>query len=108
MFRFGFGQYMQRAFPRDDLRPISCRGKDSQGGIALTLIDSLDTLVVSAGDGWGQGAVLDGIALTLVASWDTLVVRTSAATAGGSAFVEVWDAATCGVGVQGNREAQWW
>ncbi|KAL4439416.1 hypothetical protein ABPG77_008745 [Micractinium sp. CCAP 211/92] len=46
MFRFGFGQYMQHAFPRDDLRPISCRGKDSQGGIALTLIDSLDTLIV--------------------------------------------------------------
>jgi len=46
MFRFAYGQYMQRAFPRDDLRPISCRGKDSQGGIALTLIDSLDTLVV--------------------------------------------------------------
>lgn len=56
MFRFGYGQYMQRAFPRDDLRPISCRGKDSQGGIALTLIDSLDTLVVcrrcSPGCGW--------------------------------------------------------
>lgn len=49
MFRFGFGQYMQHAFPRDDLRPISCRGKDSQGGIALTLIDSLDTLIVSGG-----------------------------------------------------------
>ena len=46
MFRFAYGQYMQRAFPRDDLRPISCRGKDSQGGIALTLIDTLDTLVV--------------------------------------------------------------
>lgn len=46
MFRFGYSQYMERAFPRDDLRPISCRGKDSQGGIALTLIDSLDTLVV--------------------------------------------------------------
>lgn len=49
MFRFGYGQYMQHAFPRDDLRPISCRGKDSQGGIALTLIDSLDTLIVSGG-----------------------------------------------------------
>ena len=46
MFRFGYGQYMQRAFPKDDLRPISCRGKNSQGGIALTLIDSLDTLIV--------------------------------------------------------------
>lgn len=47
MFRFGYGHYMRRAFPQDDLRPISCRGKDSQGGIALTLIDSLDTLIVS-------------------------------------------------------------
>ena len=46
MFRFGYGQYMQHAFPRDDLRPLSCRGTDSQGGIALTLIDSLDTLIV--------------------------------------------------------------
>ena len=32
MFRFSYSQYMQHAFPRDDLRPISCRGKDSQGG----------------------------------------------------------------------------
>ena len=32
---------------QDDLRPISCQGHNSQGGIALTLIDSLDTLVVS-------------------------------------------------------------
>jgi hypothetical protein len=47
MFRFGFNGYMEHAFPQDDLRPISCRGRDSQGGIALTLIDSLDTLVVS-------------------------------------------------------------
>ncbi|KAL4855837.1 Alpha-mannosidase I [Chlorella vulgaris] len=46
MFRFGYGHYMRRAFPQDELRPISCRGKDSQGGIALTLIDSLDTLIV--------------------------------------------------------------
>lgn len=46
MFRFGYGEYMRLAFPKDDLRPISCRGKDSQGGIALTLIDSLDTLIV--------------------------------------------------------------
>lgn len=48
MFRFGYGQYMRHAFPLDDLRPISCRGRNSQGGIALTLIDSLDTLVVGA------------------------------------------------------------
>ena len=46
MFMFGFRQYMQHAFPRDDLRPISCRGHDTQGGIANTLVDSLDTLLV--------------------------------------------------------------
>eukprot|EP00873_Tetraselmis_striata_P000992 jgi/Tetstr1/421256/TSEL_012260.t1 len=46
MFRHGFDNYMQRAFPRDDLRPISCRGSNSQGGIALSLIDALDTLIL--------------------------------------------------------------
>ena len=56
MFRFGYGQYMQRAFPKDDLRPISCRGKNSQGGIALTLIDSLDTLIVRGCCECGVGA----------------------------------------------------
>lgn len=46
MFRFGFSNYMQHAFPKDDLRPISCRGSNSQGGIALTLLDSLDALIL--------------------------------------------------------------
>ncbi len=46
MFMFGYNQYMRHAFPRDDLRPISCRGHDTQGGIANTLVDSLDTLLV--------------------------------------------------------------
>ena len=31
---------------QDEVRPISCRGHDSQGGIAITLIDALDTLLV--------------------------------------------------------------
>ena len=31
---------------QDDLRPISCQGANSQGGIALTLIDALDTLLI--------------------------------------------------------------
>lgn len=31
---------------QDDLRPISCTGTNSQGGLALTLVDALDTLVV--------------------------------------------------------------
>ena len=35
---------------QDDVRPISCRGHDSQGGVAITLIDALDTLLVSSPD----------------------------------------------------------
>eukprot|EP00210_Caulerpa_lentillifera_P000597 g578.t1 len=38
--------YMNYAFPMDDLLPISCRGSNSQGGMAITLLDSLDTLIV--------------------------------------------------------------
>ena len=46
MFMFGYSNYMQHAFPMDDLRPISCGGHNTQGGIANTLIDSLDALMV--------------------------------------------------------------
>lgn len=49
MFHHGWSNYMRHAFPKDDLRPLSCRGKNSQGGIGLTLIDALDTLLVGAG-----------------------------------------------------------
>lgn len=31
---------------QDELRPITCGGHDSQGGIAITLIDALDSLIV--------------------------------------------------------------
>lgn len=34
------------ALCQDDLRPLSCNGSDSQGGIGLTTLDSLDTLLV--------------------------------------------------------------
>lgn len=47
MFFFSFDNYITHAFPKDELRPISCKGHDSQGGIAITLLDALDTLVVS-------------------------------------------------------------
>jgi Glycosyl hydrolase family 47 len=43
---FGFRGYMAHAFPHDDLRPLSCRGHDTQGGFGNTLVDVLDTLVV--------------------------------------------------------------
>ncbi|EKX52850.1 hypothetical protein GUITHDRAFT_64693 [Guillardia theta CCMP2712] len=48
MFEFSFNGYMQWAYPYDELRPISCSGKDlfGQGGYKLTLIDALDTLAI--------------------------------------------------------------
>ena len=71
MFMFAFQNYLEHAFPKvgpsasacwhmrhvqqadaecmcvqDDLRPLSCTGSESQGGIALTLIDALDTLLL--------------------------------------------------------------
>lgn len=48
MFMFSFRGYMAHAFPHDDLRPLSCRGHDTQGGFGNTLVDVLDTLVVRA------------------------------------------------------------
>lgn len=32
---------------QDNLLPVSCKGQDWQGGIGLTLVDALDTLLVS-------------------------------------------------------------
>ncbi|VDM70067.1 unnamed protein product [Strongylus vulgaris] len=59
MFYFGYENYMSHAFPADELDPIHCRGRghdygnpsnininDVLGDYSLTLIDSLDTLVV--------------------------------------------------------------
>nr|XP_043633628.1 alpha-mannosidase I MNS4 isoform X1 [Erigeron canadensis] len=46
MFYHAFDGYMDHAFPRDELKPLSCQGEDTLGGYALTLIDSLDTLAL--------------------------------------------------------------
>lgn len=46
LFKHAFGSYMAHAFPMDELRPLSCNGTDSFGGVSVTLIDSLDTLAV--------------------------------------------------------------
>ncbi|XP_075512241.1 alpha-mannosidase I MNS4 [Primulina tabacum] len=46
MFYHAFYGYMKHAFPRDELKPLSCGGEDTLGGYALTLIDSLDTLAL--------------------------------------------------------------
>ncbi|KAK3280095.1 hypothetical protein CYMTET_12048 [Cymbomonas tetramitiformis] len=46
MFYHAYENYMLHAFPKDDLNPISCSGRSNYGDIAMTLIDSLDALVV--------------------------------------------------------------
>lgn len=44
MARHVWRNYEQRAFGRDELKPVSGRGVDSWGGVGQTLVDSLDTL----------------------------------------------------------------
>ncbi|RYE12934.1 MAG: hypothetical protein EOP51_30665, partial [Sphingobacteriales bacterium] len=61
MFYHGFNNYMQHAFPEDELRPITCTPlfrdranpshievNDVLGNYSLTLIDSLSTLAILA------------------------------------------------------------
>lgn len=38
MFYHGFDNYMEHAFPLDELKPLSCTGEDSLGGYTLTLV----------------------------------------------------------------------
>lgn len=40
MFYHAFDGYMDHAFPRDELKPLSCEGEDTLGGYALTLVTS--------------------------------------------------------------------
>ena len=47
MFMHGYHNYMEHAFPHDELKPITCGGHDTLGGYALTIVDALDTLFVS-------------------------------------------------------------
>lgn len=58
MFYHAYNAYLENAFPADELMPLSCRGRfrglepdrgdidDALGNFTLTLIDSLDTLVI--------------------------------------------------------------
>lgn len=46
MFYHGYNNYKLHALPRDELRPISCGSADTFGGIAVTLVDTLDALAV--------------------------------------------------------------
>eukprot|EP01084_Bolivina_argentea_P097035 174431_1 len=50
MFIHSYKNYILRAFPYDELRPLTCDGANTLGGLshgyALTLIDTLDSLIV--------------------------------------------------------------
>lgn len=58
MFIHGYDSYMKHAFPADELMPLSCKGRyrdvefnrgdldDALGNFSLTLIDTLDSLVI--------------------------------------------------------------
>ncbi|KAI8089996.1 glycosyl hydrolase family 47-domain-containing protein [Halteromyces radiatus] len=57
MFFHGWNNYMQHAFPEDELKPLSCKGlgsnkysydssNDVLGDYSLTLVDVLDTLAI--------------------------------------------------------------
>ncbi|XP_063393552.1 ER degradation-enhancing alpha-mannosidase-like protein 3 [Cydia fagiglandana] len=58
MFYHAYNAYMDNAYPADELMPLSCKGRwkgitpsrgdmdDALGNFSLTLVDSLDTLVV--------------------------------------------------------------
>ena len=46
MFAAAFAAYQQHASDFDELQPISCTGRDTWGTCSLSLIDSLDTLLL--------------------------------------------------------------
>lgn len=58
MFYHAYSNYMEHAYPADELMPLSCKGRwrtkennrgnmdDVLGNYSLTLIDTMDTLVV--------------------------------------------------------------
>jgi mannosidase alpha-like ER degradation enhancer 2 len=50
LFYHGYNNYMEHAFPLDELKPLSCSGSNVFGGYALTLIDSLDMLALVGDD----------------------------------------------------------
>ena len=58
MFSHAYDSYISNAFPADELMPLSCKGRyrdsepnrgdvdDALGNFSLTLVDTLDSLVV--------------------------------------------------------------
>ena len=46
LFYHAYNSYKQFALPHDELLPISCQGTNTFGGVTVSLIDTLDTLIL--------------------------------------------------------------
>jgi mannosidase alpha-like ER degradation enhancer 2 len=46
MFYHAYDNYIYNAYPYDELKPLTCKGFDTWGSYSLTLIDSLDMLII--------------------------------------------------------------
>lgn len=56
-FEHSWRGYRRFAWGRDEVRPISLCGSDGWGGVAVTLIDALDTAMLMGMDGYAKEAV---------------------------------------------------
>ena len=45
-FYHAYDNYLNNAFPADELQPLTCQGRETWGAFSLTLVDALDTLLV--------------------------------------------------------------
>ena len=57
MFDYAYESYLRHAEGYDELRPITCQGMVTWGNLSLTLIDSLDSLIMMKKYGEFQRAV---------------------------------------------------
>lgn len=63
MFYHAYNNYLENAYPYDELQPLTCTGQDTWGSFSLTLIDALDTLLILGNHTEFQrvAALLEGI-----------------------------------------------
>ena len=47
MIKYAYDMYKNHAFPLDKLKPVSCTGRNSAGGIAMTALAALETLAIT-------------------------------------------------------------
>ncbi|KAJ3353563.1 ER degradation-enhancing alpha-mannosidase-like protein 2 [Entophlyctis luteolus] len=82
MFLHGLTAYMDLAYPKDELMPISGDGMDTLGNFSLTLIDALDTVLIM-GDADIFSALIPLIPESLIANVTVSVFETNIRILGG-------------------------